>query len=102
MDPKSIHLITVTTLLGLYERLVMPQGLQNAPPVHQQRVTATLQPFLGVFAHIYLDDIIIWSNSLEEHTKQIKLIMNALRKACLCCNPKKLRFYLTELVFLGH
>jgi hypothetical protein len=78
MDPDSIALTAVTTPLGLYEWTVMPQGLQNAPPVHQQRVTAALRPFLGKFAHIYLDDIIIWSNSLEEHTKHIKLIMDAL------------------------
>jgi hypothetical protein len=65
-------------------------------------VTAALRPFLGIFAHIYLDDIIIWSNSLEEHTTHIKLVMDALRKARLYCNAKKSKFYLTELVFLGH
>jgi hypothetical protein len=102
MDPESIHLTAVTTPLGLYEWLVMNSGTVKCTPVHQRRVTAALQPFLGVFAHIYLDDLIIWSSSLEEHTKQIKLIMNALCKAHLYCNPKKLRFYLTELVFLGH
>jgi hypothetical protein len=102
MDPESIHLTAVTTPLGLYEWLVMPQGLRNAPPVHQRWVTAALRPFLGIFAHIYLDDIIIWSNSIEEHTKHIILIMNTLRTAQLYCNAKKSRFYLTELVFLGH
>jgi hypothetical protein len=102
MDPESIHLTAVTTPLGLYEWLVMPQGLRNAPPVHQRRVTAALRPFLGIFAHIYLDDIIIWSNSLEEHTTHIKLVMDALQKAHLYCNAKKSKFYLTELVFLGH
>jgi hypothetical protein len=81
MDLDSVHLTAVTTLLGLYEWLVMPQSLRNAPPVHQRRVTAALRPFLGIFAHIYLDDIIIWSSLIEEHTKHIKLIMDALRKA---------------------
>jgi hypothetical protein len=65
-------------------------------------VTAALRPFLGIFAYIYLDDIIIWSNSLEEHTAQIEMVMKALREAHLYCNAKKSRFYLTELVFLGH
>jgi hypothetical protein len=91
MDPDSIHLTAVTTPLGLYEWLVMPQGLRNALPVHQRRVTAALRPFLGIFAHIYLDDIIIWSNSLEEHTAHIKLVMDTLRKARLYCNSKKNR-----------
>jgi hypothetical protein len=102
MDPDSIHLTAVTTPLGLYEWLVMPQGLRNAPPVHQRRVTVALRPFLGIFAHIYLDDIIIWSNSLEEHTAHIKLVMDTLWKARLYYNSKKSKFYLTELVFLGH
>jgi hypothetical protein len=102
MDPDSIHLTAVTMPLGLYEWLVMPQGLRNAQPVHQQHVTAAPHSFLGIFAHIYLDDIIIWSNSLEEHTTQIKLVMDALQKACLYCNVKKSKFYLMELVFFGH
>jgi hypothetical protein len=80
----------------------MPQGLRNAPPVHQRQVMAALHPFLGKFAHIYLDDIIIWSDTLDEHTVHIKLIMDTPRKARLYCNPKKSKFYLTELVFLGH
>jgi hypothetical protein len=102
MDPESVHLTAVTTPLGLYEWLVMPQGLRNAPPVHQRHVTAALRPFLGIFAHIYLDDIIIWSLSIEEHTMHIKMIMDTLRKARLYCNAKKSKFYLTELIFLGH
>jgi hypothetical protein len=65
-------------------------------------VTAALHPFLGIFAHIYLDDIIIWSHSIEEHTRHIKLVMDTLRKARLYCNAKKSRFYLTELIYLGH
>jgi hypothetical protein len=54
MDPESIALTAMTTPLGLYKWTVMPQGLRNALPVHQRRVTAALRPFLGIFAHIYL------------------------------------------------
>jgi hypothetical protein len=102
MDPESIHLTAVMTPLGLYEWVVMPQGLHNSPPVHQRRVTACLRPFLGIFCHIYLDDIVIFSDTLAEHDEHIKLVMNALRKHRLYCNAKKSKFYLTELVFLGH
>lgn len=102
MDPKSIHLTAVTMPLGLYEWLVMLQGLRNVPPVHQHQVMEALHPFLGHICQIYLDDIIIWSNSLEEHIQHIKLIMNALQKCRLYCNSKKSQFLLTELEFLGH
>jgi hypothetical protein len=102
MDPESIHLTAVTTPLGLYEWVVMPQGLRNSPPVHQRCVTACLCPFLGIFCHIYLDDIVIYSDSLSEHEKHIKQVMDALRRDRLYCNSKKSKFYLTELTFLGH
>jgi hypothetical protein len=65
-------------------------------------MTATLRPFLRKFCHIYINDIIIWSNSIKEHMRHIKTIMEALRAAKLYYNPKKCAFYLLELDFLGH
>lgn len=81
MDLESIHLTAITTPLGLYEWTVMPQGLRNAPSVHQRRVTMALQRFIGRICHIYLDDIIIWSDNLEEHKRHIKIIHGHT----LCC-----------------
>jgi hypothetical protein len=78
MDPESIHLTAVTTPLGLYEWVVMLQGLRNSPPIHQRCVTACLCPFLGIFCHIYLDDIIIYSDTIELHHEHIKQVMSAL------------------------
>ncbi len=78
MDPASIPLTAVTTPLGLYEWTVMPQGLKNSPAVHQRRVTTALHDFIGNFCHVYLDDIIIWSDSLEEHMAHVKLIMDTM------------------------
>ena len=49
-----------------------------------------------------MDDIVIWSNSVEEHTKHIRMVLNALRIAKLYCNPKKCHFYLLDIDFLGH
>lgn len=51
---------------------------------------------------IYLDDIIIWSDLLEDHMKHFKLIMDALCKSCMYCNLKKSQLFLTELECLGH
>lgn len=102
MAAESVTLTAVTMPLGLYEWLVMPQGLHNVPPVHQCCVTEALRAFLGHICHIYLDNIIIWSSMLDEHTEHITLIMDALQTAWLYCNPKKSQFFLTELEFLGH
>ncbi len=65
LDEASIPLTAVNTPFGLYEWTVMLQGLKNSLPVHQRRVNAALRKFLGEFCHIYLDDIIIWSETLE-------------------------------------
>ena len=102
VHPDDIHLTAVTTPLGLYEWLAMPMGLQNAPAIHQRRVTAALREYLGRICHIYLDDIIIWSDNVAEHAQHVDLIMKALHKARLYCNPNKCKFFQTEVDFLGH
>lgn len=102
LDPESIPYTAVNTPLGLYEWLVMPQGLRNAPSVQQRRVTHALRDYIGKFCHVYLDDIIIWSQSEDEHEEHIRLILAALRKDRLYCNPKKCMFFQESLDFLGY
>jgi hypothetical protein len=102
MHPDDIPLTAVTTPLGLWEWTVMPMGLRNAPSIHQRRMMTALRPFLGKFCHVYIDDIVIWSNSVEEHDHHVRAIMQALKDAKLYCNPKKCSFFLLELDFLGH
>ena len=102
MNPNHIHLTAVNTPLGLYEWLVMPMGLKNAPAIHQRRVTAALRDLIGKICHIYLDDIVIWSQSLEEHTKNVRLVLKALKDARLYVNPDKTNLFCLEIDFLGH
>jgi len=59
LHPDNVKYTAVNTPLGLYEWLVMPQGLRNAPSIHQRRVRAALRKYIGKFCHIYLDDIVI-------------------------------------------
>ncbi|TFY53536.1 hypothetical protein EVJ58_g9399 [Rhodofomes roseus] len=102
VHPDDVAKTAVSTPLGLYEWLVMPMGLRNAPAIHQRRVTAALRSYIGRFCHVYLDDIVIWSDSVEEHARHVQMILDALRTAQLYCNPKKCHFFLLELDFLGH
>jgi hypothetical protein len=69
MHPDSVKYMAVNTPFGLYKWLVMPMGLQNSPEVHQQYVCSALRSLIGKFCHVYLDDIIIWSNLLEDMMK---------------------------------
>jgi hypothetical protein len=102
VHPDDVHLMAVMTPLGLYEWEAMPMGYKNVLAIHQRRMTAALQKYLGKFCHIYLDDIVIWSNDVAEHIRHIDLVMKALKEAKLYCNPDKCKFYLHELKFLGH
>ncbi|RXW12480.1 hypothetical protein EST38_g13373 [Candolleomyces aberdarensis] len=90
------------TPLGLYEYLVMPFGLSNAPSVFQAFIQDTLRDFLGVFCVVYLDDILIFSRTQEEHDEQVKLILDRLKNARLYANPQKCEFDKSEVEYLGY
>jgi hypothetical protein len=98
VHPDDIHLTAVTSPFGLYEWLAMLMGLCNSPAIHQQRMTAALREHISKICHIYLDDIIIWSNIIAEHIKHINTVM----KARLYCNLNKYKFFQEEVDFLGH
>ena len=102
MHPNDIHRTAVSTPFGTYEWCVMPMGLRNSPAIHQRRVTSVLHPFIGKICHIYLDDIVIWSDTIEEHIENVKTIMNVLREARLHVNCKKTKLFCEEIDFLGH
>ena len=102
MHPDDIHKTAVTTPFGNYEWCVMPMGFRNSPAIHQRRVTNALRKYIGKICHIYLDDIVIWSDTLEEHIKNVRTIMEALRLAKLYVNKKKTNLFCSEIKFLGH
>ena len=54
VHPDDIHLMAVTTPFGLYEWMVMPRGLKNAPPIHQCQMNTALHPLIGKICHISL------------------------------------------------
>ena len=102
MHPAHIPYTAVLTPFGLYEWLVMPMGLKNALAIHQRRVTKALGNLIGTICHIYLDDIVIWSNDIDEHERNITKVLQALDDAQLYCNPNKTNLFCTEINFLGH
>lgn len=102
VHPDDIHLTAVRTPWGLYEWTVMPMGGCNAPSTHQRRMTDALREHIGKICHVYLDDIIIWSQTVEEHERNVQLVLDALRAANLFCNITKSVLFSTEISFLGH
>ena len=102
IHPDDIHKTAITTPSGAYEWLVMPMGLRNSPPIHQRRVATVLRNYIGKICHVYMDDIIIWSDNLEQHNKHVRIILKALEDAGLFINKKKSNLFCYETLFLGH
>ena len=79
----------------------MPFGLTNAPATCQQFVNNTLREFLDVFCVCYLDDILIYSENLEDHHQQVRQVLTKLYDAGLYVKPEKCEFSANKTTFLG-
>lgn len=90
------------TPYGHFEYLVMPFGLTNAPATFQALVNHTIRQYLDKTAVCYLDDVLIYSRTLEEHKQHVKEILDALHGAGLSVNKDKSEFHIQETVYLGY
>ena len=87
---------------GLYKFTTMPFGLSNAAATFQRLMEIALSDLQWSACLIYLDDVIIYSQTFEEHVKRIKLVLGCIAQAGLKLEPKKCHLFKKEVTFLGH
>lgn len=100
--PEDVHKTAFRTPIGSFEWLCMPFGLTNAPATFQRFVQDILHEFLGDFACVYIDDILIYSKTAEEHVEHVRRVLEVLKQHKLLAKPTKCEWFVTDVEYLGH
>jgi len=90
------------TRYGLFEYLVVPFGLTNAPAAFQAYINKALTDLIDVCVIVYLDDILIFSDSEEEHVRHVNQVLQRLKEHKLWVKLAKSEFHTTSTEFLGY
>ena len=102
LDPDSRHKAAFITQRGVYEWTRMPFGLTNAPISFQTLMASVLRGLNWRSVLVYIDDILLFSNTFQEHLVHLDQVFNRLREANLKLQPTKCHFAVKQLKFLGH
>ena len=90
------------TRYGHFEFLVLAFGLTNAPATFMHLINQILRPFLDKFVIAFIDDILIYSKTLQEHKQHVKQVLQVLRENQLYAKLKKCELFKSCVTFLGH
>ncbi|KAM7492457.1 hypothetical protein LguiA_035378 [Lonicera macranthoides] len=99
---EDISKTTFRTRYGHYEFLVMPFGLTNAPAAFMDLMNRLYHPYLDQCVVVFIDDILIYSKSDEEHENHLRLALQVLRDHQLYAKLSKCDFWMSKVKFLGH
>ena len=90
------------THYGHFEFLVMPFGLTNASITFMDLMNKIFKPYLDRFIVVFIDDILVYSKTREEHADHLRIVLQTLRDHQLYAKKEKCDFWMTKVKFLGH
>jgi hypothetical protein len=99
---EDIKKTTFKTNYGHYEFTVVPFGLSNAPVVFMCLMNGVFREYLDEFVIIFLDDILVYYKTEEEHKKHLRMVLQVLREHQLFVKLSKCSFYQSRIHYLGH
>jgi hypothetical protein len=99
---EDIEKIAFSTRYRHYEYVVLSFGLTNAPVAFMEAMNGMLHEFLDDFVVVFLNDILIYSQTEEEHERHLSLVLDSLQKNQFYAKLKKCAFWLSEVAFLSH
>ncbi|XP_052725984.1 uncharacterized protein LOC128194426 [Vigna angularis] len=99
---EDIQKTTFRSRYGHYEYVVMPFGVTNAPAVFMEYMNRIFRPYLDKFVVVFIDDILIYSKTQDEHEEHLRIVLGILREKELYAKLSKCEFWMKEVQFLGH
>ena len=102
MDPTDAEKTAFTTICGLYQFKVMSFGLCNAPATFERMMEIILSGLHWETCLLYIDDVIIFADSFEQHLERLSEVLSRLQTAGLKLSPKKCQLFKKQVCFLGH
>lgn len=100
--PEDVHKTSFATVYGTMLSQVLQQGDCNGPATFQRLMTHIFRAYIGIFVHVYLDDIFIFSDSIEEHERHLRVVFETLRSNHLFLKASKCDLYSKRMDCLGH
>jgi hypothetical protein len=102
IQPSDIPKTTFITKYRLYEYIVMSFGLTNALAFFLYSMNSVFMDYLNKFVVVFIDDILMYSHTEEEHEEHLRMVLQRLRDCQLYAKLSKCEFWISEVLFLGH